>query len=92
MAYVLKSKNSTTRSELKFEVAAAKDSPIVNPAFVVKNWGKAPVELKVNGKTIQQGKDYRFGHCLTLEGCDLIVWLKLEETKPVEISISPDIL
>jgi len=60
---------------------------VVNPAFAIKNWGEADALLKVNDKSIKCGKDFRFGHRHRLEGTDLIVWLKMESVKPVEIVI-----
>ena len=60
----------------------------MNPAFVIKNWGKSDVELKVDGKKINHGKDFRFGHRRTLEGTDLIVWFKAESEKPLKVTIS----
>ena len=66
---------------------ASDDSPVVNPAFVIKNWGREDAALRVNGKTIKRGKDFRFGHRHRLEGSDLIVWVKKSSIKPVRIKI-----
>jgi hypothetical protein len=62
----------------KFELEASKDSPVINPAFVIKGWGESDVELAVDGKRIKRGKDFRFGHRYTLESTDLIVWVRTE--------------
>ena len=88
-AYIFSNKNRDNPSMLEFKLNATTDSPIVNPAFVIKGWGKKDAELKINGRTIKRGKDFRFGHCRTSEGFDLIVWLKAQSTKPVKISLSP---
>jgi hypothetical protein len=88
-AYIFSNKNRDNPSMLEFKLNATTDSPIVNPAFVIKGWGKKDAELKINGRTIKRGKDFRFGHCRTSEGLDLIVWLKAQSTKPVKISLSP---
>jgi hypothetical protein len=88
-AYVLDCESAGRPSVVKFELAAGKDQPIVNPAFVIKNWGEAGAELKIDGKKINRGKDFRFGHNHTLEGSDLIVWVKTESTTPVQITLSP---
>ena len=45
--------------------------------------------LKINDKEIDRGKKFRFGHRHALEGSDLIVWVKAESTKPVQITLSP---
>jgi len=47
------------------------------------------VKLKVDGKKIKRGKDFRFGHRHRLDGTDLIVWVKKDSTKPIKILLSP---
>jgi hypothetical protein len=78
-------------ASLQFELPASEKSPVVNPAFVIKNWGGARPRVKVNGKRVKRGDKLRFGYHHTLEGCDLIIWLKLESAKPVRISLSPKV-
>ncbi|GAI16034.1 unnamed protein product, partial [marine sediment metagenome] len=102
LAYVLVSYDPVKASEVTFELAASKESPLVNPAFILKNWGKAEALLKINGREIKRGllprlasrdaeasKDFRFGHHHTLEGCDLVVWIKTESTEPTQITLTP---
>jgi hypothetical protein len=89
MAYVLVSGDPGQAQKLSFKLAASKDSPVINPAFVINGWGDSDVELKVDGKQVKRGKDFRFGHRYRLEATDLIVWIKTESTKPVKISLSP---
>jgi len=84
-AYILTGKGSTISVLAK----ASEDSPVVNPAFVIKNWGDKGAALKINGKQIARGKEFRFGHRHTLEGTDLIVWIKTESTEPVKIKLWP---
>lgn len=52
-------------------------------------WGNKNTELKTDGRKIKRGKDFRFGHRRTLEGSDLIVWIKAESTKPMKLAIKP---
>ncbi len=85
-AYKVSSKEGS--GVLEFELAASNESPLVNPAFVIKNWGVKDVTLKINGKKVKRGKDFRFGHRHTLEGSDLVIWLKTEAVKPVSLSIA----
>lgn len=89
-AYQIMCKKNGKPSTLNFEVAASKDSPIVNPAFVIKGWGQGNATIKMDGKTLKQSKDCRTGHRHRLEGTDLIVWLRSESTKPVKFTITPD--
>ena len=89
-AYVLSCKAvGRPGSALKFELAASREHPVFNPAFVVKGWGTGPVSLTVDGKKIKPGKDFRFGHNYSLRDSDLIVWLKTESTKPVRVKLTP---
>jgi hypothetical protein len=80
--------------ELKEDVASldlilkgSKDSPIMNPAFVVKNWGNRELELEVEGSLIERGADFRYGFRESLDNRDLIVWLRLEAEKDVSFSL-----
>ncbi|MHC4617089.1 MAG: LamG-like jellyroll fold domain-containing protein [Planctomycetota bacterium] len=88
-AYILFCEEKGEPSTLKFEVAASEESPLVNPAFVIKNWGEAGARIKLNGEQVKRGKSFRYGHNHTLEGSDLVVWLEKEYTGPVTISLSP---
>jgi hypothetical protein len=88
-AYLL-SKNPSGKAEaLKFEITATADSPVINPAFVIRNWGQADAKLRINGKEIKRGKSFRAAHRHRLEGSDLIVWIKTESTKPITVTLAP---
>ncbi|MHC4482141.1 MAG: LamG domain-containing protein [Planctomycetota bacterium] len=87
-AYIL-TKQAPKEANLEFELAAGKKSPVLNPAFVIKNWGQAGAALRINGKKIERDKKFRTGLQHTLEGTDLIVWIKTESTKLVNMSLSP---
>ena len=88
-AYQIVCKKRGKPSALEFELAASKDSPVVNPAFVIKGWGKEGAMLTLRGKTTKAGKGFRIGHRHTVDGSDLIVWVKTESTKPVKIKLTP---
>lgn len=87
-AYIL-ARQSDTDAPLEFTLVASDDSPVVNPTFIIENWGDADADLKIDGRNINPGQSFRFGHRYTLEGGDLVVWLKTESAKPVEIFLSP---
>jgi hypothetical protein len=74
---------------VEFEILASEDSPVFNPCFVVESWGGADAEVKINGRSIKRGKDLRIGHHHTLDGTNLIVWIKAESTKPMTVSLRP---
>ena len=88
-AYVLTCAASGKPSPLKMKLTATTNSPVVNPAFVVRNWGDADPLLKIDGTQIQRGKSFRFGHSRRLTGSDLIVWIELESTKPINLLLEP---
>jgi len=85
-AYVFTTK-SPAADLLEFSLEATPDSPIQNPAFVVKNWGNRPAKLTMDGKEIPKGKDFRLGHNKTLEGTDLVVWVKTKADKKTSFKI-----
>jgi hypothetical protein len=62
----------------------------VNPAIVVKDWGIEKAQLKINGKPVAWGKDFRRGFVKRLDGTDLVVWIRQTSTSPVEISLSAE--
>ncbi len=87
-AYIL-SNTSGQAATLTFELSAGESSPVFNPAFVIKNWGDSSAELEIDGRRIKRGRNFRFGHRHSLEGTDLVIWVKTESTEPIQISLSP---
>ena len=85
-AYLFTAKASGA-GPLEFSLEATPDSPIHNPAFVVKNWGNRPAKLTMDGKEIPKGKDLRLGHNKTVEGTDLVVWVKTKGDKKTSFKI-----
>jgi hypothetical protein len=73
---------------VEVQLEATLESPIHNPAFVLKNWGEGVVTVTVNGRTMSPGKDLRVGHLTRLEGSDLVLFLFLNETAPIKIAIA----
>jgi hypothetical protein len=88
-AYVLTCKETGKPAFIEFELLASDESPAVNPAFVIKNWGQSQPRLTINGKSVKRDKNFRFGHSHSLESSDLIVWLKIESTDKLKISFTP---
>lgn len=85
LRYVKKDKPT----ELRFELQADDASPVINPAFVVKNWGRYGAEVKLDGKTVKKGQGCRCGHRLSEAGYDLIVWVETESTRLLSVSLRP---
>lgn len=71
---------------LAFSLSADVEHPVINPAFVVRDWGQVDVGVTLEGKDLERGEDFRFGHRHTLAGTDLIVWLKVESIQELSIT------
>jgi hypothetical protein len=87
-AYMLTKKECNNAPILKFILDANNTSPVVNPCFVIKNWGNQQIILKINDRLMNKGNNFRYDFRETLEGCDLIVWIRLESTEAIEMSLS----
>lgn len=68
--------------------AASDESPICNIPLVVRSWGDNGAGLEVNGRKVEQGRNFRVGHRHLVDGSNLVVWIKLESTKPVSIRLT----
>lgn len=82
-AYVL-AVEGESRS-IEFRIKATQESPVVNPAFVIRNWEAHDITLAVNGEQIPRGKDFRVGTINRLDSADLVVWIQHESTETVQI-------
>ena len=50
--FIHKAITNPTITRLKFELRASEQSPLLNPAFVIKNFGTADIELRINNQNI----------------------------------------
>jgi hypothetical protein len=80
-AYLLQCEGKAQNAEITLRATA--ESPVVNPALIVRNWNGG-ARVLVNGKP-----GGRIGQVFRLEGADLVVWIELESTGPVRIRIEP---
>ncbi|MDN5216824.1 LamG domain-containing protein [Fulvivirgaceae bacterium BMA12] len=74
-------------SELNFNLKGSDNSPIINPAFVVENWGDHEVDVSLNGEKMERGKDLRYDLRHSINSIDLIVWVKYEGTSVTSFSL-----
>ena len=88
-AYILTPQSATPprKPKLELTVSASDRSPVVNPAFVVKNWGGGPAEVRIDGAKLPNGK-VRTGLVQSLDGTDLIVWMQYQSTHPFHLSFA----
>jgi|SRR5579872_6634946 len=82
-AFVIVREPGTTVSLIRLSLKASSESPLVNPAFVIKNWGDSGPKLRIDGKAVARGANFRYGFVPHLEATDLVAWLAMESTKPI---------
>ena len=70
-------------------LAASNGSPLVDPAFVIRNWGDAGARIRIDGRTATPSPSLRVGHEAHLEGTDLVLYLEREATQPLRLEIQP---
>lgn len=71
---------------LAFTIDADNEHPVDNLCFTVRNWGhKGEAEVLVDGKAVES---LRQGTAVDTDGrYYLVVWVEMETTRPVEISV-----
>jgi hypothetical protein len=79
---------NSIESTVTFDIEASEESPLVNTAFVFHNWQGDDVELKINGRNISKGKDFRSGFIDTPNGKNLVVWLEYNSIKNSQFEFS----
>jgi hypothetical protein len=86
-AYLVEQSESGDASPLRFILEASAESPLVNPAMIIRNWGNRPATCFINDKQLAAGKDFRQGIRKSMDGEDLVLWIPMEEVKPVKITL-----
>ena len=74
---------------VRLMLAASAEQPVFNPAFIVRGWRSAAVELWLNGKAVKPGRGFRVGLRRGIDHDDLVVWLRFRSTERVEIELRP---
>jgi hypothetical protein len=86
-AYVLKTNEPGQPAPLSFTINASEESPLNHPAIVIQNFGIKDVELKMNGKVLKKGMDYRAGYHQTQNGYNLVVWMNAQSDSKIKIEL-----
>ncbi|MCF7974792.1 MAG: LamG domain-containing protein [Phycisphaerae bacterium] len=76
-AYHLQAADQT----MTFQIDASAQSPIYNPSFVIKHWGSAASQarLNINGEARPSGPNFRQGVVIDTDGTySLIIWIDLQ--------------
>ena len=77
-AYVLMGEGASTRATIALK--GSPESPLVNPAVVIRNW---------SGGTRVTGANVRTGRVQRLEGTDLVIFIETHSTGTVRINVEP---
>jgi hypothetical protein len=87
-AYVLTRDNGGVK-QLNVKLATSPQSPIVNPVFVVANWGgDKTAKISIDGKEADDSIDVRQGVVRRANGVNaLVVWIEMSTTKPLQVTI-----
>ena len=91
-AFVLARDADAKLESLDLTIKASVESPAVNPAIIIKNWGDGDARMTLDGNPLAPGKGLRFGHIQRLEGTDLVVWIQTQAVKPLRIKLTPTVV
>jgi len=75
--------------ELTIEMNASVNSPVKNFCLLIKNWGRSDPSIELNDIPLPVNKEYYFGHNMSIEGTDLLIWVESESKEPITLTISP---
>jgi len=87
-AYLTEKLDTNELNPCTFILKASENSPLLNPAVIVKNWGNKLSKLTVDGREKTDGKDFRQGIRKGPAGEDLILWIRLESQKTAKITLN----
>ncbi|HCC70771.1 MAG TPA: hypothetical protein DEQ09_06430 [Bacteroidales bacterium] len=65
----------------------SEDSPLENPAFIIKNWGRDKVGVSINGEQLSNKDLFHQGIIQNIMSEDLIIWLRMKATKEIKVNI-----
>ncbi|HEY0256197.1 MAG TPA: hypothetical protein VGC39_02050, partial [Candidatus Methylacidiphilales bacterium] len=87
-AYILEFPKEAKSPSITFELGASGATPLINPAFVLRNWPAKTATFKINGAVLAAGGNLRVGFVPTDESRNLVAWLRLKNENPLRISVS----
>ena len=74
--------------EIFFKIEASVESPIVNPAFVIKNWDGKSINLTIDGQNVKRGKKFRYGTEYDTFGQKfMVIWLEMHREDAVNLEL-----
>jgi len=88
-AYILACRNRERSTPVRCVVRASAEAPAANVVLYVKGWGDRSAAVKIDGKSVERGPALRIGSVRTIDGTDLVVWIRTESVHPVAIDLAP---
>jgi hypothetical protein len=86
-AYVLIAEKQDKPVPLSFTINASDESPMIDPAIVIKKWNGKDFVVEMNGVRLEESEDYRTGIEQSYEGYNLVLWLNRQSDSPVKLEI-----
>jgi hypothetical protein len=90
-AYMIEKTKANQDKGLEVIIKASEESPLINPAIVIENWGQDLPRVRIGDNLVEEGKQLRQGIRSTAESEDLIVWLELESTDQIKINFDREL-
>jgi hypothetical protein len=87
-AYLLGRPPGSEWGDLSLQLLADPESPLVNALLIFEDWGGAGIEVFLDGRRLEPGKEFRPAYRRTLRGTDLLLWLERTSAEPVRIEIT----
>jgi hypothetical protein len=88
-AYVLVCRDPGRPTAAAFELQAEEERPLANAVLYVKGWGDGTAMVKIDGQPVEHGPALKLGYVRTIDGTDLVVWIKKASIRPVKIDLEP---
>jgi len=82
-------KNGKVSKTLKFTINANALNPLVNPVFVIENWGNSRVECTLNGVRLKNPDTFKYGLQRTANSKKLVVWLEMRSEESIKMALAP---
>ena len=75
---------------MSFRLEGSEESPILNPCFVIKNWGSdSKARIKINNKNLAAGGKIKQGIIRDTDGTEtLIIWIEQKSFDKVLYNIN----
>jgi hypothetical protein len=76
-------------NKLSFKLDGSEENPVMNPCFVIKNWGNQPLaHLEINGEKQVPDTNFRQGIIRDTDGTKtMIIWIKQKSYKRISYKI-----